>query len=41
MESVRASSPALALISLSNAANGLSATLHPGAHRCLSELGGL
>lgn len=38
---VRASSAALALIDLGTAANGLSAELHPGARRCLTELGAL
>lgn len=39
VEKVRASSAALALIDLSNATSGLSAELHPGARRCLTELG--
>ncbi|HYH19456.1 MAG TPA: TAXI family TRAP transporter solute-binding subunit [Azospirillum sp.] len=40
-DKVRASSAALALVDLSTAAQGLSAELHPGARRCLTELGAL
>jgi len=41
VDKVRASSAALALIDPANAAAGLSAELHPGARRCLSEVGAL
>ena len=41
VEKVRASSAALTLVDLSTAASGLSAELHPGARRCLTELGAL
>ena len=41
IDRVRAGSVALALIDLSTAATGLSAALHPGARRCLTELGAL
>lgn len=39
IERIRGSSTALSLIDIANAATGLSAELHPGARRCLSELG--
>ncbi|HEY0832695.1 MAG TPA: TAXI family TRAP transporter solute-binding subunit [Azospirillum sp.] len=38
-DKVRASSAALALVDPATAAQGLSAELHPGARRCLAELG--
>ncbi len=37
VEQVRGGSAALALIDIANAAQGLSAELHPGSRRCLSE----
>ena len=40
-DKIRASSAALSLVDLSTAAQGLSAELHPGARRCLTELGAL
>lgn len=40
-DKIRASSAALSLVDVSAAARGLSAELHPGARRCLGELGAL
>ncbi|WP_029009316.1 TAXI family TRAP transporter solute-binding subunit [Azospirillum halopraeferens] len=41
VEAVRAGSAALAMVDPANAASGLSAELHPGARRCLADIGAL